>query len=357
MAGIGEWIKRKRFATAGHVGMLEERMAAISSEIGELRDSSAQTQDAVTQTQDAVTQTQDAVTQTLRHVGELEKTAADTREAAAFARRALEISTAGDGISLATSEHERKSDEEWFAAHYVDAADQLLGFIAASGLGIGGREVADVGSGDGIIDLALATRGAPSRLVGFDVSPTDVGELQLAAQAAGVDGVPDNLSFAESGIDSIPAADESFDVVVTWSVFEHVSEPLAMLKEIRRILRPDGFLFLQLWPFYYSDHGGHLWLTHGGGFPHLLSPNDEIIASLEGKTGTDARRPADDEYLSLNRLTLNELHELMREAGLGVRRAELISETVNLPNDISADLPLSDLLTSGVKLLAVPSPV
>ena len=85
--------------------------------------------------------------------------------------------------------------------------------------------------------------------------------------------------------------------------------------------------------------------------------NDEIIASLEGKTGTDARRPADDEYLSLNRLTLNELHELMREAGLGVRRAELISETVNLPNDISADLPLSDLLTSGVKLLAVPSPV
>ena len=350
MAGIGEWIKRKRFATAGHVGMLEQRMAAISSELGELRDASAQTQD-------AVTQTQDAVTQTLRHVGELEKTAADTREAAAFSRRALEISTAGDGISLATSEHERKSDEEWFAAHYFDAADQVLGFIAASGLGIGGREVADVGSGDGIIDLALATRGAPSRLVGFDVSPTDVGELQLAAQAAGVDGVPDNLNFAESGVDSIPAEDESFDAVVTWSVFEHVSEPLAMFKEIRRILRPDGFLFLQLWPFYYSDHGGHLWLTHGGGFPHLLSPDDEIIASLEGKTGTDARRPADDEYLSLNRLTLNELAGLMGEAGLSVRRAELISETVNLPTDLSADLPMSDLLTSGVKLLAVPSPL
>ena len=149
MAGIGEWIKRKRFATAGHIGMLEERMAAISGELGRLRDLSAQTRE--------------AVAETMRHVGELEKTAADTREAAAFSRRALEISTTSDGISLAQSGRERKSAEEWFTEHYVDAADQVLGFIAASGLGIGGREVADIGSGDGIIDLALATRGAPSR--------------------------------------------------------------------------------------------------------------------------------------------------------------------------------------------------
>ena len=340
MAGIGEWIKRKRFATAGHIGMLEERMAAISGELGRLRDLSAQTRE--------------AVAETMRHVGELEKTAADTREAAAFSRRALEISTTSDGISLAQSGRERKSAEEWFTEHYVDAADQVLGFIAASGLGIGGREVADIGSGDGIIDLALATRGAPSRLVGFDVVPTDVDELQLAAQAAGVDGVPANLSFAQSGIDSIPAADESFDAVVTWSVFEHVSEPLAMLKEIRRILRPDGFLFLQLWPFYHSEHGGHLWLTHGGGFPHLLIPDDEVIASLAGKTGTDTRRPADAEYLSLNRLTLDQLGEMLNESGLRVARAELLSETLNFPPGIEA-VVLSELLISGVKLLATPA--
>ena len=343
MSSLGDWIKRKRFATAGHVGELNRRLAELSAQLGAIQNSATDTREAVADTREAV--------------GEIVRTTADTREAAAFSRRALELFEAGTGSSSAPGSHERKSTEEWFNAHYTDAADQVLSFISASGLGIGGREVADVGSGDGIIDLALATRGLPSRLVGFDVTPTDVDELRRAAQAAGVEGVPANLSFAESGVDSIPAADESFDAVVTWSVFEHVSEPLAMLKEIRRILRPGGFLFLQLWPFYYSDHGGHLWLTHGGGFPHLLSPNDEIIASLEGKTGTDARRPADDEYLSLNRLTLNELAGLMGEAGLSVRRAELISETVNLPTDLSADPPMSDLLTSGVKLLAVPSPL
>ena len=343
MSSLGDWIKRKRFATAGHVGELNRRLAELSAQLGAIQNSATDTREAVADTREAV--------------GEIVRTTADTREAAAFSRRALELFEAGTGSSSAPGSHERKSTEEWFNAHYTDAADQVLSFISASGLGIGGREVADVGSGDGIIDLALATRGAPSRLVGFDVTPTDVDELRRAAQAAGVEGVPANLSFAESGVDSIPAADESFDAVVTWSVFEHVSEPLAMLKEIRRILRPGGFLFLQLWPFYYSDHGGHLWLTHGGGFPHLLSPNDEIIASLEGKTGTDARRPADDEYLSLNRLTLNELHELMREAGLGVRKAELISEIVNIPAEVPADLPLGDLLISGVKLVAVRSPI
>ena len=343
MSDLGDWVKRKRFATAGHVGDLNRRLAELSSQLGAIQNSATETREAVADTRD--------------RVGEIVRTTADTREAAAFSRRALELFEARTDSSSAPGGHKRKSTEEWFSAHYNDAADQVLSFIAGSGLGIGGREVADIGSGDGIIDLALATRGAPSRLVGFDVVPTDIDELQRAAQAAGVDGLPANLSFAESGVDSIPAEDESFDAVVTWSVFEHVSEPLAMFKEVRRILRPDGFLFLQLWPFYYSDHGGHLWLTHGGGFPHLLANDEAIIPSLEGKTGTDARRPADDEYLSLNRLTLNELDGLMRDAGLGVRKAELISEIVNIPAEVPADLPLGDLLISGVKLIAVRSPI
>jgi hypothetical protein len=47
----------------------------------------------------------------------------------------------------------------------------------------------------------------------------------------------------------------------------------------------------------------------------------------------------------------------MREAGLGVRKAELISEIVNIPAEVPADLPLGDLLISGVKLIAVRSPI
>ena len=326
MGGLGEWIKRKRFATAGHIGMLEGRLKDISGLLQETQQS----------------------------VAEIRQSVANTREAAQYIRRSVELGTITTGPPIQTGGVGRKTPEEWFDAHYWEAADHVLSFLAASELGIGGLEVADIGSGDGIIDLGLAIRGEPARFVGYDISPTDPDHLAHIAKAAGIDTLPANLRFVESTIDSIPAADESFDAVVTWSVFEHVSEPLAMLKEIRRILRPTGYLMLQLWPFYYSDHGGHLWLSHGGGFPHLLTPDDELVTSLKGKTGTDERRPADDEYLSLNRLTLNELGELMLSAGLKVVRAELMSETVNIPRELT-DTPLADQLISGVKLLAVPS--
>ena len=345
MSRLGEWIRRKRFATAGHVGVLEARLGEITAMLSNLEQSAIDTRSAINDTRSAIDDTR-------TKVAEIERTAADAREAASYSRRALELGATGQGAQPLGAEHHRKDSEEWFQAHYWDAADQVLSFLAASELGIGGRDVADIGSGDGIIDLALATRGAPSQLVGFDVNPTSVDGLQRVAATAGIDELPSNLSFAQSGVDSIPAPDESFDVVISWSVFEHVSEPLKMLNEIRRIMRPTGTLMLQLWPFYYSDHGGHLWLTHGGGFPHLMSPDDELMSSLKDKTGTDARRPADDEFLSLNHLTLNELGDLMLTAGLKTARAELISEAVTIPSEIE-DVALTDLLVSGVKLLAV----
>jgi len=283
---------------------------------------------------------------------ELKRLTADTREASGYTRRAIEL---GLPAGPADGSHSRPTAENWFESHYWQAADQILSFIAAAGLGIGGKDVADVGSGDGVIDLALATRGAPASLVGYDVTTTDADALLKVAAEAGIEELPANLSFEQSGYETIPAADSSIDFVVTWSTFEHVSEPLAMFKEIRRILRPTGALMLQIWPLYYSDHGGHLWLTHGGGFRHLTTADEQLLADLKGKVGTDARRPADDEYLSLNRLTLDELNELLLAADMKVARAELLSETVNIPPQVEG-FPLSDLLISSIQLLAVPLP-
>ena len=40
--------------------------------------------------------------------------------------------------------------------------------------------------------------------------------------------------------------DAHFDVVTMTDVFEHISEPRSMLREIRRILKPDGILFIKV---------------------------------------------------------------------------------------------------------------
>jgi SAM-dependent methyltransferase len=246
--------------------------------------------------------------------------------------------------------------ERWFPDHYDGAAGQIVDFIESDGIPLAGKHLADVGSGDGIIDLGVLHKAEPAKIVGYDVKATDVKALAAAAAAAGIDEPfpdADRLAFVESEARRIPAASESFDVVYSWSTFEHVSQPTTILAEVRRILRPPGVFFLQIWPLYHSMHGGHLWYSIRRPFPHLTMTADEIRAAVEGKPATDPRRDAWDEFQSLNRLTLDELHRSLLVAGLRTTKVELSSDTVHLPIEVG-HVPLSALAITGVKLLAVP---
>ena len=243
----------------------------------------------------------------------------------------------------------------WFDEHYNDAADEIIAFLDGDGIGLEGKLVCDIGCGDGIIDLGLAIKGKPQALMGYDVRLTDYGGLHRAAQAAGVveDQMPQNLTFIQSEPETIPAMPGAFDVAVTWSVFEHVDNPVALLSEVRRILKPTGVLFLQLWPFWLSQHGGHLWPHIEDPFPHLMRKDQDILDEVEGKRATDPTRTADDEYRSLNHLTIDGLQRSLLAAGLLPTKLKLMSDTVHIPVGLG-HIRLSDLGIAGVEMLAVP---
>jgi SAM-dependent methyltransferase len=52
---------------------------------------------------------------------------------------------------------------------------------------------------------------------------------------------------------SIPVEDGRFDRVICSQVLEHVPEPTAVLRELRRVLRPGGELWLSA-PLFYEEH-------------------------------------------------------------------------------------------------------
>jgi ubiquinone/menaquinone biosynthesis C-methylase UbiE len=246
---------------------------------------------------------------------------------------------------------------QWFFEHYEYAARETIDFLLEGGISLQGKVVADVGCGEGITDLGIVHEARPSRLVGFDINPTSGEHLLEEARSFGVAAsLPPELEFVQSEPEHIPAADATFDLAITWSAFEHIANAQAVLKEIRRTVKPDGVLFLQLWPFYYSQHGSHLMQWFPEGFCQLRFSDDEIFERMRSDPDTDSGwiEMMIREYGGLNRTTLDELQQDLREAGFRIARVELMTHTVHLPEGVD-DWPLTALSIAGVKLLASPT--
>ncbi|MHC4618292.1 MAG: class I SAM-dependent methyltransferase [Planctomycetota bacterium] len=65
-----------------------------------------------------------------------------------------------------------------------------------------------------------------------------------------------SLPLIQGQIENIPSDNDSFDAVTLLQVFEHLPEPLEALKEIRRVLRPSGLIFIETpnyLPYYYVE--------------------------------------------------------------------------------------------------------
>lgn len=99
-----------------------------------------------------------------------------------------------------------------------------------------GMVVADVGAGTGFITAGLAS--LVQRVYAIDGSPA---MLQVARQNLSSF---DNLVFLETDGLSIPLPDASLDAVFANMYLHHCIDPLAAIREMRRLLRSDGRLVI-----------------------------------------------------------------------------------------------------------------
>jgi SAM-dependent methyltransferase len=92
------------------------------------------------------------------------------------------------------------------------------------------RAILDVGCGPGAVLDALKFVGA--RRVGVEMSA----EAASTLAALGLEGVAADL---EEDV-KLPFPDATFDTVLCFDVFEHLFAPARLLREIRRVLKPNG---------------------------------------------------------------------------------------------------------------------
>jgi SAM-dependent methyltransferase len=97
-----------------------------------------------------------------------------------------------------------------------------------------GGALLDAGSGAGYGARLLAS--GVRAVTGVDLSPETVA---LAREAHG-----DLVAFQTANVLELPFADGSFDAVTCFEVIEHVPEPAVLVRELARVLRSGGLLFV-----------------------------------------------------------------------------------------------------------------
>lgn len=113
-----------------------------------------------------------------------------------------------------------------------------------------GLRLLDVGAGPGTITLDLARLVAPGVVTGIDVAPPAVASARAAADAAGLS----TVTFAVEDVFALPHDDGAFDVVHAHQVLQHLHDPVAALREMRRVVAADGVVAVRD-----VDYGGTVW--------------------------------------------------------------------------------------------------
>ena len=164
-----------------------------------------------------------------------------------------------------------------------------------------GMTLLDCGCGPGSITLGLAQAVSPGNVTGVDLAESQVAAARDSAAKHGLS----NAEFARCDVYQLPYRDHMFDAVFSHAMLEHLHDPLAVLWEMRRVLKPGGVVGIRS-----IDLGGT-----------LISPADATLTKAHDLWAKHRRHCGGDPFMGRG------LRALLREAGFANTIGTASSET------------------------------
>jgi ubiquinone/menaquinone biosynthesis C-methylase UbiE len=138
----------------------------------------------------------------------------------------------------------------------------------------------DVGAGPGTITIDLARRLPEGRVDAIDRAPAAVAAAERAATQAGLD----NVQFAVGDVYGLDFADDTFDVTHAHQVLQHLSDPVAALREMRRVTKSGGLVAVRD-----ADYAAMSWHPQQPGMARWQIVYRDVARALGGEPDAGRR--------------------------------------------------------------------
>ena len=134
----------------------------------------------------------------------------------------------------------------------------------------GHENVLELGSGLGLLSAEVASQLTTGFATGIELSKEQLSQTPQT---------PSNLEFMLGDVHDLPFGDQTFDLVYGRYILEHVSDPIQVIQQAKRVLVTDGRICFQ--------ENSTLWMEFYPSCPHFTYAWKKF-AQLQSKLGGDA---------------------------------------------------------------------